>query len=590
MKAAIYARYSSENQRPQSIEDQISTCRQFAIKQGFSIEENHIYSDQAKSGANKDRHGLNSLIEGARNQLFQVVLVDDLSRLARDNFLMLTVLADLNFQGIRVISVADGLDSGDQESTLGIQIRGIFNELQLQDLKKKTMRGLVGQKQRGFSCGERTFGYTSVPVGEIRFDKKGKERPEGYKKEIDPLESSIVLRVFELYRDGNSINKIVNILNQEGVPTRNNFSKCWSLATIGRMLDNEKYIGKWTWNKTGSRRDPRTGRRKKFDKPESEWIVQTDENLRIVPQDLWDNVRARRIERKKSWPGGKGKRGFENKKGSVEKHFPKELFSGAMNCKKCGSTIGKVSGKNGGYFGCLGTKRGICDNKVKVRRTVLENIILHEIKQLVSTPNIVHCILEKIERKVRKMYSDFPSQICQKERELISEERKLANFINFIGEGKGTISLNQALLDTENKIDSLKNEICFLNNAYSKVIQAPTIEWIEERLSHIQKLLERSVERSAMALRNLLGPIELEPVLLERGKPYYIAHTTFETISILEDKFAPSQGGKGANQFHWWSQAGSNRRPLQCHCSALPTELWPRRKIKLLPSKWNNYI
>ena len=95
----------------------------------------------------KDRHGLNSLIEGARNQLFQVVLVDDLSRLARDNFLMLTVLADLNFQGIRVISVADGLDSGDQESTLGIQIRGIFNELQLQDLKKKTMRGLVGQKQ-----------------------------------------------------------------------------------------------------------------------------------------------------------------------------------------------------------------------------------------------------------------------------------------------------------------------------------------------------------------------------------------------------------------------------------------------------------
>ena len=76
------------------------------------------------------------------------------------------------------------------------------------------------------------------------------------------------------------------------------------------MLDNEKYIGKWIWNKTESRRDPRTGRRKKFDKPESEWIVQIDENLRIVPQDLWDNVRERRVERKKSWPGGKGIRGF----------------------------------------------------------------------------------------------------------------------------------------------------------------------------------------------------------------------------------------------------------------------------------------
>ena len=70
MKAAIYARYSSENQRPQSIDDQISTCRQLALKQGFSIEENQIYSDEAKSGANKDRIGLNSLIEAARNHLF----------------------------------------------------------------------------------------------------------------------------------------------------------------------------------------------------------------------------------------------------------------------------------------------------------------------------------------------------------------------------------------------------------------------------------------------------------------------------------------------------------------------------------------
>ena len=242
MKAAIYARYSSENQRPQSIDDQISTCRQLAAKQGISIEDNHIYSDEAKSGANKDRIGLNSLIEAARNRLFQVVLVDDLSRLARDNFLMLTVLADLNFEGIRVISVADGLDSNDQDSALDIQIRGIFNELQLQDLKKKTMRGLVGQKQRGFSCGERTFGYKSIPVGEIRFDKKGKERPEGYKKEIDPRESEIVLRVFELYRDGNSINRIVQVLNQEGIPSRNNYSKSWSLATIGRMLDNENIL------------------------------------------------------------------------------------------------------------------------------------------------------------------------------------------------------------------------------------------------------------------------------------------------------------------------------------------------------------
>ena len=69
---------------------------------------------------------------------------------------------------------------------LGIQVRGIFNELQLRDLRKKTLRGQLGQKQRGFSVGERTFGYRSVPVGEMRMDKKGRPRPDGYRMEIHP--------------------------------------------------------------------------------------------------------------------------------------------------------------------------------------------------------------------------------------------------------------------------------------------------------------------------------------------------------------------------------------------------------------------
>lgn len=54
-----------------------------------------------------------------------VDLVDDLSRLARDNYLMLSLMAELHFNGVRVVSVADGLDTGDEEAKLGIQIRGI---------------------------------------------------------------------------------------------------------------------------------------------------------------------------------------------------------------------------------------------------------------------------------------------------------------------------------------------------------------------------------------------------------------------------------------------------------------------------------
>jgi site-specific DNA recombinase len=109
MLAAIYARYSSENQRPESIEDQVAACRRLASQRGFTIVEEHIYSDQAQSGARKDRPGLATLLSSAQSGQFQVVLVDDLSRLARDNYLMLSVLAELHFVGVRVVSVADGL-------------------------------------------------------------------------------------------------------------------------------------------------------------------------------------------------------------------------------------------------------------------------------------------------------------------------------------------------------------------------------------------------------------------------------------------------------------------------------------------------
>ena len=97
----------------------------------------HIYADQAQSGARRDRQGLSALVAAAQSGQFDVVLVDDLSRLARDNYLMLSRLAELRFEGVRVVSVADGLDSEDEEATLGIQIRGIFNELQLRDLREE---------------------------------------------------------------------------------------------------------------------------------------------------------------------------------------------------------------------------------------------------------------------------------------------------------------------------------------------------------------------------------------------------------------------------------------------------------------------
>ena len=57
LRGAIYARYSSENQRPESIDDQISSCKKLAALRSYTLSDAHIYMDEATSGARKDRPG-----------------------------------------------------------------------------------------------------------------------------------------------------------------------------------------------------------------------------------------------------------------------------------------------------------------------------------------------------------------------------------------------------------------------------------------------------------------------------------------------------------------------------------------------------
>jgi hypothetical protein len=187
---------------------------------------------------------------------------------------------------------------------------------------------------------------------------KGRPRPQGYRMEIEPKEAAVVLRIFSAYADGQAMTAIVRELNQQNVPGRIRSSKGWSPATVSRILDNEKYAGRWIWNRTGTRREPRTGRRRSYVKPESEWVVRDDEKLRIVPRDLWEKVRQRRSEMRRTWPGGKGKRGFSQEQGSRQKHFPTHLLAGSRVCGPCGGSIAQVSGKSGGYYGCIAAAKG----------------------------------------------------------------------------------------------------------------------------------------------------------------------------------------------------------------------------------------
>jgi site-specific DNA recombinase len=176
MRVAIYARHSSENQSEKSIDDQIRVCQKYLEHHNHSFDEKYIFVDEAISGSILQRPGLQALERAMENKEFDAVAVDDLSRLSRSNHQMLTLVNKFTFHQIQIISVSDGLVTDDENSKLGIHIRGLINELYLDDLRKKTMRGLEGQKLRGFSTRESVYGYNSCPVGELKLNKKGQPK------------------------------------------------------------------------------------------------------------------------------------------------------------------------------------------------------------------------------------------------------------------------------------------------------------------------------------------------------------------------------------------------------------------------------
>ncbi len=561
MQAAIYARYSSENQRPESIEDQISSCRRLAKDRHYVVEQAHVFTDAAASGAREDRPGLAALRVAAIDGGFRVLLVDDLSRLARSTLLLLSVLEEFRFHGVRVLSVADGLDTDDQDATVGIQVRGVFNELQLLDLRKKTLRGQLGQKQRGFIVGEATYGYRSVAVGEVRMDKKGRPRPEGYKMTVDPREAAVVLRIFEEFVGGSSESGVVKRLNADGVPGRRRTKKGWSPATVHRLLRNEKYVGRWIWNRTETRRDPKTGRRRQFPKPESEWFITEDQSLRIVPQPLWEGAQRRAASVRRVWPGGRGKRGFEGQRGGQVSHYPPDLLSGAMCCAACGATIAKVSGKSGGYYGCLGARKGACENHLMVRRTLVERVVLAAVRDRLADQENLDYVFGKLAQEVAAASTVTPETIRLKEAEFDAEQRRVGNFVEFVAEGRGTRALADALTASEKRLEDFRLDLDGLRRSQHEVFSAPPREWLAERMMTMQTVLERRTQRSALLLRKLLGTIRMEPVTPEIGRPYYRALSHLDALAIVEIDPDSPDSEPGSNSLQWWRRRESNPRP-----------------------------
>lgn len=218
-KCAIYARYSSANQRETSIEDQIRKCREVAFSKGWEILEEHIYLDKAQSGTRMStREGLKHMMRIAmsHNCPFQRIIVDDTSRIARNTRDALDIFSMLTFYGVHVYYVAQGIDTTHAAAEEMITINGLIDSLHIRNLRSETFRGVEGKVLNGFSGGGRRYGYYSVPVFNGKVDIYSNPEADGYNLRIDPDEANTIIRIFRLFgEEGHSVRKIVNILNRE---------------------------------------------------------------------------------------------------------------------------------------------------------------------------------------------------------------------------------------------------------------------------------------------------------------------------------------------------------------------------------------
>ena len=190
-----------------------------------------------------------------------------------------------------------------------------------------------------------------------------------------------------------------------------------------------------------------------------------------------------------------------------------------MVCGSCGATIAQVSGKSGGYYGCLAATKGACENKTLVRRTLVEKVILEAVHEQIADPEHIAYVLQP-RRGGDHQAALRPARHAEAQGgRALRRAAPAANFVDFIGEGRGSQALAKALVETERRVDQLADEVEALRRGREKIFRPPPIEWIKDRLSNLQQVLEQRTARSAQTLRNLLGPIRLELVTPDIGRP-----------------------------------------------------------------------
>lgn len=470
MRTAAYARYSSDQQSAASLDDQLRNCRAFCNRQGWPTPV--VYSDAAMSGARNDRPGYLRLLADVGR--FDVIIVDDLSRLSRDSIEVAQAIRRLTFRGVRVIGVSDSLDTSRDDSKINASLRGLMGEIYLDDLRKKTHRGLKGRAIAGASAGGLPYGYRVTEVGQ---------------RSIDEAQASIVRRVFAEYLQGMTPRAIAAGLNRDGVPASRGGT--WAMTAIHGdvrrgigMLVNPIYVGRPVWNRSRWVKHPETGRRVRQERPESEWVRQDLPELAIVSAATWNAVQARL-------------RGCSAPTGSAGRPM-RHLLSGLLRCGECGGPLVVVDAYN---YGCATARdRSTCPSRVRLRRKVVEHALLAGVRDHLLSD----AAFQRFQRALRAELKQAAPNPEAATRALADAERELTNVMAAIRAGIITPSTKAEVLKAEAAVNASRSTIAAQRQVTpERIIPRARDEW--NRIVATLADASRNLPQARTALQSLIG-------------------------------------------------------------------------------------
>ena len=438
-RVAIYARYSSELQQERSIDDQFALCRDFAARRNWTV--TSTYADRAVSGASiHGRHEFQRMVEDASDRRFDVVLAEDIDRLARNQADGARLFERLAFLGIPVWTVADG-----ETNEMHWGLKGTMSALFLKTHALKVRRGQAGRVRAGKIPGGLSYGYRVLRTTDATGELVRGER------QIVEAEAEVVQRIFRDTIAGLTAREIAAALNREGVPAPRGGS--WNASTINGskkrgngILRQHLYAGRLVWNRQHFVKNPDTGKRITRVNANDELLFADVPQLRIIDEADWQRVQ-------------KIMAGKSSGDAAPAKRKSPHLFTGLMKCGCCGRSYVSAGGSKWPRFLCAGRREaGICDNHRTISARIVEQCTLGAIERDLLDDRVIAEVVREYAHERKRLKASRVEADRRRSRRLGEVERAVKNLVTLVEEGADPQSVLPRLKELEAERAHLQDE------------------------------------------------------------------------------------------------------------------------------------